>query len=513
MIGFLEHLYKQNFPFPGEKLSIMTSTFSSYLNGLHELQRPDDENFHSDIDLEPLFTTLSPNQLLPLFTSVLEERRIIFSGSNIRQLTLCVMALVELLYPLKWQHIFIPVLPMKLLDYVCAPMPFIVGIHSSMLPKVLKMPIESLIIVNLDSKEMVGAPSSIKLPLEKTLYSNISKSVNDEYIDSEEILNSFLQFWVKIFGTYRRFMKKEGNSYVFKDQEFIQSFQDKDIKDFISKLMNTSQIFQQFIQEKVELCNSGQFPTNVFEFECSKLTPSSYGITFDEKNKNIQNTLKNAKDKIVSFGKKELKRTKRQVTKTVKNLTSKEIFYVDEDEDEDDVIRKLNHVSFTKDELKNESVNKEMMKKFKGKFDEIHYEMSGITQILIDFDGIEPTKPKLPERPHKKDNNIKQQPTNSLSMDHFFVGNPEPIQRKRHSGNFPVQPQLSPRKSGILPPLPSKEPPKEKIEIPTSVKRRSQDLPPVPKTNPQNNQQNSQIKLPPVPKKKSDPFEDLVKFN
>lgn len=498
MIGFLEHLYKQAFPFPGEKISIMTSTYSSFFNGFHELQRPDDENYHSDIDLEPLFTTLSPNQLLPLFTSILEERRIIFSGSNIRQLTLCVMALVELLYPLKWQHIFIPVLPMKLIDYVCAPMPFIIGIHSSMLPKVLKMPTENIIFINLDSREMIGVPSNIKLPFEKTLYNSIIKSVNDEYIDSEEILNSFLQFWVKIFGSYRKFIKKE-EKYQFKEQEFIQSFQDKEIKEFLIKLIGTSQIFQQFIQEKIELYKSGDFPTNVFEFECTKIVPQAYGIIIDEKN--IQNKLKNAKDKIVNFGKKELKRTKRQVTKTVKNLTNKDAFYLDEEED-DDIIRKLNHISFTNEELKNEKINLESLKKFKAKFDEIHYEMSGITQILIDFDTVEVSKPKLPPRPHKKE------PEKQLSLDGFFSNDNSNVTRKRHSGNFPIPPQLSPnvspRLNGILP-VPSKDNQTNNLksgsDFPPIPTKSNSELPPVPKH-----------KLPPVPKK-NDPFEDLVKFN
>jgi hypothetical protein len=33
-----------------------------------------------------------------------------------------------------WRHIYIPVLPIQLIDFVCAPMPFLVGVHSSYLP-------------------------------------------------------------------------------------------------------------------------------------------------------------------------------------------------------------------------------------------------------------------------------------------------------------------------------------------------------------------------------------------
>jgi len=44
-----------------------------------------------------------------------------------------------LLAPLHWRHIYIPVLPNKLSDFVCAPMPFIVGVHSDYLPDELML--------------------------------------------------------------------------------------------------------------------------------------------------------------------------------------------------------------------------------------------------------------------------------------------------------------------------------------------------------------------------------------
>ena len=35
----------------------------------------------------------------------------------------------DLLYPIWWQHVFIPILPSKLIDYVAAPMPLLIGLH------------------------------------------------------------------------------------------------------------------------------------------------------------------------------------------------------------------------------------------------------------------------------------------------------------------------------------------------------------------------------------------------
>ncbi len=59
-------------------------------------------------------------------------------------------ACVALLYPFTWQHVFIPVLPASLIDMCCAPMPFVVGVLSSYLPEVMKLPLDDVLMVDLD---------------------------------------------------------------------------------------------------------------------------------------------------------------------------------------------------------------------------------------------------------------------------------------------------------------------------------------------------------------------------
>jgi hypothetical protein len=79
-----------------------------------------------------------------------------------------------LLYPFEWQHIFIPLLPPSLLSYLCAPMPFLVGIHSSDLDEMLSLPLEEIIVIDLDNgslgivngaTEVVKLPSDVREPL------------------------------------------------------------------------------------------------------------------------------------------------------------------------------------------------------------------------------------------------------------------------------------------------------------------------------------------------------------
>lgn len=51
-----------------------------------------------------------------LIYSLLKERRILFTGSKLSQLSSCIFAAAALLYPMYWQNLFIPVLPIGLVD-------------------------------------------------------------------------------------------------------------------------------------------------------------------------------------------------------------------------------------------------------------------------------------------------------------------------------------------------------------------------------------------------------------
>lgn len=68
--------------------------------------------------------------MITIFANMLNERRILITSKNLCRLSSCVQAANSLIYPMHWQHIFIPVLPNHLLDYLSAPMPFLIGVPS-----------------------------------------------------------------------------------------------------------------------------------------------------------------------------------------------------------------------------------------------------------------------------------------------------------------------------------------------------------------------------------------------
>lgn len=81
-----------------------------------------------------------------LWAALLNERRVAVVASKPSRLSACVQAANATLFPMSWQHIFIPILPKHLVDYLLAPMPFLIGVPRTV------MQVAFLIISNIASK-------------------------------------------------------------------------------------------------------------------------------------------------------------------------------------------------------------------------------------------------------------------------------------------------------------------------------------------------------------------------
>lgn len=127
--------------------------------------------------LQTLVDSLSTTNILTLFAAALFDRRIIVTSSRLSSITGVIFGIIELLcvphpsftavfamfaewcrcisagtrYPLTWEHTLIPVMSEDLLDYCTAPMPYIMGVHSSLIGRVLQEPLESHVFVDIDA--------------------------------------------------------------------------------------------------------------------------------------------------------------------------------------------------------------------------------------------------------------------------------------------------------------------------------------------------------------------------
>nr|XP_023403991.1 DENN domain-containing protein 1B isoform X6 [Loxodonta africana] len=154
-------------------------------------------------NLTEYFVAVDVNNMLELYASMLHERRVIITSSKLSTLTACLHGSAALLYPMFWQHIYIPVLPPHLLDYCCAPMPYLIGIHSSLIERVKNKSLEDVVMLNVDTNtlespfnDLSNLPSDVGEPItfcEESFVKHRS-SLMKHFLETAVNLQLFKQF-------------------------------------------------------------------------------------------------------------------------------------------------------------------------------------------------------------------------------------------------------------------------------------------------------------------------------
>ncbi|KAL2434824.1 DENN domain-containing protein [Exophiala dermatitidis] len=103
-------------------------------------------------DLYPLFRTLTIPNIILLFEYVLAESRIILLSSHTSMLQLVSKAILELIWPLEWTGVYIPVLPSRLVQALDAPCPYICGVNRNY--EKYELPEDDYVLVDLDQNEL-----------------------------------------------------------------------------------------------------------------------------------------------------------------------------------------------------------------------------------------------------------------------------------------------------------------------------------------------------------------------
>jgi hypothetical protein len=113
-------------------------------------------------DLYALFRALSIPNIVLLFEYVLAESRVILLSSHTSMLHLTSRAIIDLLFPLIWAGVFIPVLPARLIQALEAPCPYIVGIERRY--EKTELPEDDVVLVDLDQNEIESTAHPTPLP-------------------------------------------------------------------------------------------------------------------------------------------------------------------------------------------------------------------------------------------------------------------------------------------------------------------------------------------------------------
>lgn len=113
---------------------------------------------------------LSLDRVLALLAGVLLEKQVVVVCSNLGILSAVVLSVIPMIRPFEWQSLLLPILPGKMLDFLDAPVPYIVGIRNK--PVELKMKTSNLVHVSVE-KDQVKLCSLPLLPRRKELYSEL----------------------------------------------------------------------------------------------------------------------------------------------------------------------------------------------------------------------------------------------------------------------------------------------------------------------------------------------------
>lgn len=161
-------------------------------------------------DFKSLLKLLRPENLIDVMTCLMLEHRVLLVSKECSVLAPIAESLLSLLTPFKWKHIYIPYLPPSMLDYLGAPVPFLMGVAAG-----TPLP-EECVIVDLD-KSIVTVPFQLpSLPaptatlLYKTLLAIIGTTLdnpsNDPWIwerSSLYVKQAFFQYFMALLEAHR----------------------------------------------------------------------------------------------------------------------------------------------------------------------------------------------------------------------------------------------------------------------------------------------------------------------
>ncbi|XP_021105050.1 DENN domain-containing protein 4B isoform X4 [Heterocephalus glaber] len=248
-----------------------------------------------------LLQSLGPELSVALLLAVLTEHKLLVHSLRPDLLTSVCEALVSMIFPLHWQCPYIPLCPLVLADVLSAPVPFIVGIHSSYFD--LHDPPADVICVDLDTNTLFQteekkplSPRTLPRRPYKVLLAtltNLYQQLDQTYTGPEEeasleflltdyeavcgrrarlqreVQGAFLRFMACLLKGYRDFLRpltrapSEGVRDVdnlFHLQGFLKS-RERSTHKLYSQLLRT-QMFSQFIEE----CSFGSARHAALEF-------------------------------------------------------------------------------------------------------------------------------------------------------------------------------------------------------------------------------------------------------
>ncbi|KMZ63401.1 hypothetical protein ZOSMA_40G00290, partial [Zostera marina] len=248
---------------------------------------PEDDLPHADISFQPLVQCLDVDNLIKLFTAMLLERRILFRSTKYTLLTLVSEAFCNLIYPFRWLHVYIPLLFFSGVDYIDAPTPYVIGLHSDV--DITDHVMDGVVVVDLECNLITTTEDIPPLPepelgclrdeIMHLLHPNVVKidhlrnnvgEISDHYVRTSnktwgqeqdvKLRLIFLNFLASLLSGYRNFVEISSMDMPFNSHAFLKkrsrlTNQSPESMSTITQILE-SQMFLNYIGRFVNLSES-----------------------------------------------------------------------------------------------------------------------------------------------------------------------------------------------------------------------------------------------------------------
>ena len=260
-----------------------------------------------NIDYLGLTKIFSIDNIIIIFRLILSEKRILFIHDDYTILTKVIDAFTSLIYPFNWVHTYIPIMSDQMLNCLETFLPFINGIHTSLMPQVTKLFKESesedsdevfLIYIKENEITLSGTLKNKKIKINKYIENNVlllpgniekelkkklerfkedfDKTVNKKIKIqmNSELLNKyqmkfrdmFIEIFVELFYDYSKYICLLDNDVIFNKNLFMKNI--KHSKKFFDDFTDC-QLFEVFIQN-IFSDNNAYFNQKITERENNK---------------------------------------------------------------------------------------------------------------------------------------------------------------------------------------------------------------------------------------------------
>ncbi|XP_042636307.1 DENN domain-containing protein 1A [Orycteropus afer afer] len=246
----LETLHKLPIPDPGVSVHLSVHSYFTVPDTRELPSIPENRN------LTEYFVAVDVNNMLHLYASMLYERRILITCSK---LSTCNVIKDIVSNSLNQQKL--------IRKHYTAPMPYLIGIHLSLMEKVRNMALDDVVILNVDTNtletpfdDLQSLPNDVISSLKNRL-KKVSTTTGDG------VARAFLKAQAAFFGSYRNALKIEPEEPItFCEEAFVSHYRSGAMRQFLQNATQL-QLFKQFIDGRLDLLNSGKGFSDVFEEE------------------------------------------------------------------------------------------------------------------------------------------------------------------------------------------------------------------------------------------------------